>query len=101
MGDIRPVTPLLLVVASFSRSKEILAWSAERLEALFGTIGLVSLPFAFVQTRYYEASMGAGLKKCFFACEGLRCPDDLADLKLQTNEIEMEAAAKWQAPEAR
>jgi Domain of unknown function (DUF4416) len=97
MGDVRPVTPLLLVIASFSRSKEVLAWSAERLEALFGTIGLVSLPFAFVQTRYYEASMGTGLKKCFFACQGLRSPDDLADLKLRTNEIELEAGAKWQA----
>ena len=97
MGDVRPVTPLLLVIAGFSRSMEVLAWSAERLEALFGTIGLVSLPFAFVQTRYYEASMGTGLKKCFFACQGLRSPDDLADLKLRTNELEIEAAAKWQA----
>ena len=101
MGDIRPVTPLLLVIASFSRSMEVLAWSAERLEALFGTIGLVSLPFAFVQTRYYEASMGIDLKKCFFVCRDLRSPDDLADLKLRTNEIEVEAAARWQTVEPR
>jgi hypothetical protein len=101
MADPRPVTPLLLVVASFSRHKEVLAWSAEQLETIFGPIGLVSLPYDFVQTRYYEASMGHGLKKCFFACERLLNPDCLADVKVRTNALEAEAAAKWHSAETR
>jgi Domain of unknown function (DUF4416) len=101
MADPRPVTPLLLVIAGFSRQSAVLAWSAEQLEALFGPIGLVSLPYDFVQTRYYEGSMGAGLKKCFFACERLLTPDLLADVKLRTNALEAEAAVKWHAAESR
>ncbi len=101
MADPRPVTPLLLVIASFSRHPEVIAWSAERLETLFGPIGFVSLPYDFVQTRYYEASMGAGLKKCFFACRQMLDPDQLADVKLRTNALETEAAAKWNFPEPR
>lgn len=101
MADPRPVTPLLLVIASFSRHPAVLAWSAEQLEAIYGRIGLVSLPFDFVQTRYYEASMGPGLKKCFFVCEQLVAPDRLADVKLQTNTLEAQAAAKWSGTETR
>ncbi len=101
MADPRPITPLLLVIASFSRHPELIAWSAERLEDLFGPIGFVSLPYDFVQTRYYEATMGAGLKKYFFACQHLLDPDQLADVKLRTNALEAEAAAKWNSAEPR
>lgn len=101
MADPRPVTPLLLVIASFSRHPAVLAWSAEEIEAIFGTVSLVSLPYDFVQTRYYERSMGPGLKKCFFACQQLLTPDCLADVKLRTNALEAEAAAKWTGAEAR
>jgi Domain of unknown function (DUF4416) len=101
MAEPRPVTPLLLIVAAFSRYPEVLAWAGEQIDSLFGTIGLVSLPFDFVQTRYYEASMGTGLKKCFFVCERLIEPNTMADAKLQTNLLELEAATNWRKPEPR
>jgi hypothetical protein len=101
MAESRPVTPLLLVVAAFSRQPFVLAWSADQLEAIFGPIALVSIPFDFVQTRYYEASMGPGLKKCFFVFEQLVQPDVLADAKVRTNTLEAEAAAQFSEAERR
>ncbi len=101
MAHLRPVAPSLLVIASFSRYPEMLAWAAQQIESRFGPIGLASLPFDFVQTRYYEATMGTGLKKCFFACERLIAPDDLAQIKLFTNQLELEAAQQGNKSEPR
>jgi hypothetical protein len=101
MAHLRPVVPSLLVIASFSRYPELLAWAAEQIELRFGPIGLASLPFDFVQTRYYESTMGTGLKKCFFACERLIGPEHLAEIKLHTNQLELEAAKQWRKEESR
>ncbi|CAN5258386.1 DUF4416 family protein [soil metagenome] len=101
MAEPRPVVPLLLVVAAFSRHPEVLAWAREKIEATFGTIALESIPFDFVQTRYYAASMGDGLKKCFLVCDELVMPERLAEVKLQTNRLEAEAAQIWSGRESR
>src|SRR3954468_6573883 len=101
MAEPRPVAPLLLVVAAFSRHQEVLAWARERIDELFGTIALESIPFDFVQTRYYAATMGDGLKKCFLVCEPLVFPDRLANIKLQTNLLEQHAARIWSREEPR
>jgi hypothetical protein len=101
MAEPRPVAPLLLVVAAFSRYLEVLAWARDKVQAEFGVIALESIPFDFVQTRYYAASMGDGLKKCFLVCEPLVVPDRLADIKLRTNQLEQEAAQVWSKSEPR
>jgi hypothetical protein len=97
----RSPVPLLLVVAAFSRHAAALAWARGRLESLFGPVGLSSEPFVFDQTTYYEAEMGADLRKQFFAFEQLVAPDRLADFKLQTNALEAELAAARTWPEER
>jgi hypothetical protein len=77
-------------VAAFSRHLPAIEWAQDRLEHLFGPIGLVSLPFDFVQTSYYEPTMGRGLRKCFLAFQDLVDPDQLAGAKIQTNALEQE-----------
>lgn len=92
MASPRPPTPLLLVVAAFSKYATVLTSAADLLEAEFGPIGLASIPYDFVQTRYYEPAMGTNLRKCFFAFERLVDPSRLPAIKLLTNELETRVA---------
>jgi hypothetical protein len=92
MGALRVSDPALLVVAAFSRHNAAIEWAQGRLEHQFGPIGLVSLPFHFVQTTYYEPEMGKDLQKFFFAFEKLVHADFLAGAKLLTNAMERELA---------
>jgi hypothetical protein len=85
--------PVLLVVAVFSRWLEAIDWSRDRLQNRYGPILRPSTVFDFVETDYYNDEMGIGLKKQFFAFERLIRPDELASIKLATNEIEKHAAS--------
>jgi hypothetical protein len=101
MADPRPVDPVLLIVAAFSRHPEALRWARERLEQTFGPIALASEPFDFIQTDYYARTMGVGLRKQFFAFRDLIAPDRLAEIKLITNAFERDLAAAGTWPEPR
>src|SRR5947209_11141241 len=83
--------PVLLVVAAFSRHGQALAWAGERLRREFGPLGLESPVFEFHHTRYYEATMGPGLRKQLLAF-GLVAADCLARTKLRTNALEQQLA---------
>jgi hypothetical protein len=100
MGQLRLAPPVLLIVAAFSRYEEALRWAEEKLSASFGPIARSSPDFVFNQTEYYEASMGAGLRKRFLIFHDLISADQLADVKLRTNELEQELtqAGKWSEP---
>jgi hypothetical protein len=101
MGAIRPHPPLLLVVAVFSRHDPAFQWAQERLVELFGPVGLVSPPYLFNQTGYYQAEMGPDLQKRFLVFENLAPSDCLPAAKLQTNVLEAQLAAGGQYPEQR
>jgi hypothetical protein len=101
MSAVRPRDPVLLIVAAFSRHAAALTWAADRLTADFGPIARASEPFDFVQTTYYERTMGAGLRKQFLVFHDLVEPDRLAEIKLRTNAIEDELLATQQHPETR
>jgi hypothetical protein len=83
---------VLVLLAAFSRHEEALAWGRRRAEATFGPIALESPPFPFDQTPYYDATMGPGLRKVFFAFARLAEPGSLADWKLSANAWEKEYA---------
>ncbi len=101
MGSVRPVRPVLLVVAVFSRHEEAIAWAQKRLEEHFGPVALESPVFEFEQTDYYQSSMGRGLKKQFFAFEHLIDPARLPEIKLLTNTWEEQLAQGRRFPEPR
>ncbi len=100
MGKIRLPPPVLLIVAAFSRHEEALRWAQEKLPAFFGPIARTSTDFAFNQTDYYDSSMGPGLRKRFLVFHDLISADQLADIKLRTNELEQELiqAESWSEP---
>jgi hypothetical protein len=84
--------PVLLLLAAFSRHEAALAWARERAIAAWGPIVLESPPFPFNQTPYYDATMGPGLRKTFFAFARVADPAALVDWKLATNAWEQEYA---------
>jgi hypothetical protein len=101
MAEPRDQSPLLLVVAAFSRHSSALMWAHSRLEENYGPVGLASPVLPFNQTRYYEPSMGTDLRKQFFAFASLVDPGELAGIKLHTNELERQIAVTGSYEEVR
>ncbi len=81
--------PVLLMLAAFSPSDEALDWAAAWATRQWGKIQLHSERFPFVETNYYESTMGQGLKKTFFAFKTLRSPDELVRAKRLSVEAEL------------
>jgi hypothetical protein len=101
MGEIRSHSPVLLVMAAFSRHPAALEWAAATAVSQWGPIVLSSPRFVHHETRFYERTMGAGLRKTFFAFEHLIDPANLADLKIQANDWEAEYCQLVDVPETR
>jgi hypothetical protein len=93
--------PALLVVAAFSRHQQALTWAQTQLQKRFGPIAIAATPFTFSHTKYYEPSMGPDLLKQLLAFEQLVSQQQLAAIKLATNEMERELADKNDYAEAR
>jgi hypothetical protein len=83
----------LLLLAAFSRHEAALDWARQKTIETWGAIALESPRFDFAETNYYDATMGAGLKKVFFAFQRPFDPAELVEIKLQTNQWEEEYAA--------
>lgn len=101
MGSVHRPFPVLLLVAAFSRYEAALAWGRQRVADAWGPIGLASPIFEFRETAYYEPTMGAGIRKCFWAGREPIDPGRLAGLKLQANAWEEEYARLAGHPEPR
>ena len=101
MGSASSAAPVVLLVAAFSRYDDALNWVRDKLQVEFGPLQLESPRFDFVETAYYEKSMGAGLRKTFFAFERLIDPGALPDIKRQTNAWERDYASASQHAEER
>jgi len=89
MPGIKPeVKPVKLICAVlFSPSADLDSVLAD-LESLIGKIDYKSPLYDFTFTDYYDDEMGENLKKQFLSFEKLIMPDQLADIKNSTNEIE-------------
>ena len=93
MGIPLPHSPVLLLLAAFSRHDAALDWARQKATETWGPIALESPRFDFAETHYYNATMGPGLKKVFFAFLRSFDPVALVDIKLATNQWEVEYAA--------
>lgn len=101
MGTITEPKPVLLLLGAFSRHDAALDWARQTAEANWGPIALTSEVFSFDDTTYYEKTMGAGLKKVFFAFEQLIDAPQLIDIKLRTNDFEEQYRSESDHAEAR
>ena len=98
MSDARSPDVVLLVVAVFSRHVSVLDWARQQLEQLYGPVALASRDFDFHHTRYYEPTMGPGLRKRFLAFRDPVPPGCLPEIKLRTIEMERELAESGAIP---
>jgi len=78
----------MLVVAAFSPRAEALDWASTRLIQRYGPLLRESEPFEFTETRYYEREMGPGIRLKLLAFQRLIRADQIAAIKLATNELE-------------
>ena len=92
MGVPTPPSPVLLLLAAFSRYDAALSWGRDRGVEAFGPVALESPTFAFDPTEYYQPTMGSGLRKVFYVFRELTEPARLVDVKLQTNAWERQYA---------
>ncbi len=97
MGDIRPPKPVKLLVGMLAQRPEWFA-AAERLLAdAFGPIDLASPLIPFTFTDYYTPEMGPGLLRKFVTHDRLILPDQIAPIKVRTNELEAALAREMPA----
>jgi hypothetical protein len=94
MGSIRKPQPVKLFVGMLSSIPETLSDVEARLSSLFGPIDLRSEPFPFDSTSYYNDEMGQPLCRHFFAFAELIPPERIAQIKIQTNQLEAELASR-------
>ncbi len=92
MGKIKKHPPVQLFMAvTFNPQAINESLILERIESRFGSSDLKSETYDFDRfTDYYEKEMGQGLKKFFVAFYDLRAPEALPQIKVQTNNLEME-----------
>ena len=101
MGHTKAHDPVLLVMAVFSRHAQSIDWARQQAERTWGPIALESPRWNFTQTDFYEAEMGTGLVKMLLAFKRLIDPEQLAEIKLQSNQWETVYQQTCQLPEAR
>ncbi len=97
MGVIKkpPAAKLFVAMIIGADGVDKLAEFDKSLEEKFGSIDIVSRLFPFECTDYYKDEMGERLKRRFVFFEKLIDPGDIADVKIVTNELELEFMRKF------
>jgi hypothetical protein len=85
--------PAKLVIGMFTRDKTLFAPVASELVERFGMTDTVSAWMDFDYTGYYAREMGSPLFRRMMSFEALIGQDDLADIKLWTNDLEKRHSA--------
>jgi hypothetical protein len=81
-----------LVVGMFMKDRTQFEQVVKPLKKQFGPIEMVSRWFNFDYTSYYEKEMGGPLFRRMISFSTLIDPEQLPDIKLKTNQIEMQFA---------
>lgn len=92
MGKIKEPEPAKVFAGLLISRLSLLPQVYRLLEEELGPIDLSSQVWDFNYTNYYEAEMGADLKRQFLGFGSLVSPDRLVDIKLFTNELEQALA---------
>ena len=101
MGLVHDPSPVMLLLAAFSRYEAALEWAGRKATEAWGPVARRSPPFEFSETDYYEATMGPELRKVFFGFARPVDPGCLPEIKLETNRWEEEYAARGETGEPR
>jgi hypothetical protein len=80
--------PAKLVIGFFLKQKHLLEKLADDLCSRFGAVDIISAWMPFEYTSYYTEELGVPLFRRLFAFEKLIQQNDLAKIKLTTNQLE-------------
>ncbi len=92
MAPPETVKPVKLIVAVLYAEATRLQLAQQELAKAFGEIDCTSSHFSFEATNYYFNEMGAPIFRLFYSFDRLISPEDLAAIKLRTNDIEQALA---------
>ncbi len=81
-------TPSALVIAVLSTDESKRTELTCTLEKLFGSISIISDKLSFPYTDYYDKEMGGHPTRYFILFNNTINPENLADIKIQTNTLE-------------
>ena len=88
MGKIKEHPPVKLITGMISANVELFDSAQGELSEKFGKIDFESFVLPFDYTNYYEAEIGENLLRKFISFETLIQPNELAEVKVFTNELE-------------
>lgn len=89
MGIAKTHSGVKLFYAILFNDESTLFKAKEKLILSHGDIDLESPVFRFDYTSYYEREMGKEIKRIFYCFKNLIKPDELADIKIRSNEAEL------------
>jgi hypothetical protein len=93
MANPNPFEPAKLICGMIAPSPLWFDRAESLLVATYGPVDVASEIIPFDMTNYYEPQMGPGLLRKFVAFEQLIDPQQLADIKHETNSLEQQLAA--------
>jgi hypothetical protein len=88
MGTAKEPKPAKYFVALLSSEVDLLSAVETDLAALLGGIDMRSETMPWTASRFYENELGIGLLRRFLSFDPLLSPQELADIKLATQNIE-------------
>ncbi|URA09985.1 DUF4416 family protein [Thermospira aquatica] len=86
--------PVKLVIGVLFSDEKRYLLARERVCSLYGVLDYESPPFEFSFTHYYDEEMGVPIFRVFLSFEKLIQPEEIVEIKLQTNNIEEELAVE-------
>ena len=98
MGEIRKLSPVMLVMGVLAKNAESFFAVREQLRKIYGEEELVLEPFDFTFTNYYVEEIGERPIRAFIAYETLIARESIPGIKLHTNEMELEIARENGTP---
>ena len=98
MGKIFKSKPVNLLIGVLVSAPGLFRQIVEILGKNFGAIDLQSDILPFIFTDYYNKVMGDGIQRQFYSFERLIMPDEIAGIKVQTNNIEEVIASSKKYP---
>jgi len=94
MSQPKPSKPAKLIIGFFLGNQDLCESVIESLVERYDQVDVISNWMTFDQTSYYEPEMGYPLFRRMLAFKNLIHQDQLAQIKLETNQIESQFAVK-------
>ena len=98
MGELRTPAKVKIIVGILARDSQAVESVRATLREKFGPEDLNLDPFPFTFTNYYIDEIGAAPVRAFFSYENLVDRETIVDIKLWTNDVELEIAERNGTP---